>query len=231
VLRTELECVFGPALYALYLYGAPTFRESEGIADLDYHAILTEPPTPQERAEYIAACARLASQPGCEDLDGWVILLADARASAEPRHLIKTEMRDGAWPLHRAHWLAGRCVVLHGPPPADIVVSPTWDECRQALAAELAFAVAAPGDSYSVLNCCRILRSMAEREVVQSKFGSAWWAIEHLPAEYGDAIRAGMNRYRGTATAADSRVLAAHRLAIEALAAAALDQQDSADGG
>ena len=37
-------------------------------------------------------------------------------------------LRDKAWALHRAQWLAGHCVVLHGPEPADIVSAPTWAE-------------------------------------------------------------------------------------------------------
>jgi hypothetical protein len=224
-LRAAVCRAFGASLYALYVYGAVTFPESEGTGDLDYHAILARPPTTAQRADYASALARLASVPGCGDLDGWVISLAAARGSAPPRHLIRTELSDASWPLHRAHWLAGRCVLLHGPPPAAIVTQPGWAELRQALAAELAFAAGDPDDAFAVLNCCRILRSLAERDVVQSKFGSGWWALATLPGRHADAVTAAMNAYRGIASAADAAALANGRAPIEALASAELDRR------
>lgn len=73
-----------------------------------------------------------------------------------------------------------------------------------------------------MLNCCRILRSLAEHDVVQSKFGSGWWALDHLPAEHAAAITAAMNTYRGSAIDADVAALVAGRRGIEHLAGAAL---------
>ncbi len=199
-----------------------TFADSEGTGDLDYHAILTGPPDPGQRASYAAACARLSVLPGCDDLDGWVIGLAQARSSLPPVHLIQARLRDDAWALHRAHWLAGRCVVLHGPSPDSIVAEPGWAQMHHALAAEFRFAQAGKNDAYAVLNCCRILRSLAEHDVVQSKFGSGWWALDFLPAGHAAAITAAMNSYRGCATTADAAALAADRRVIEDLVAAAL---------
>lgn len=221
-LRDEVSAAFGATLHALYLYGAVTFPESEGAGDLDYHAILTGPPDAGHRYTYAAACARLTDLPGCEDLDGWVIELAQAVGSVPPVHLIRAGLRDDAWALHRAHWLAGRCVVLHGPPPASIIAEPGWDELQQGLAAEFRFAKADQHDAYTVLNCCRILRSLAEHDVVQSKFGSGWWALDHLPPGHAAAITAAMNTYRGSVSDADMAALAAGRRAIEDLAGAAL---------
>ncbi|MGO8958629.1 MAG: aminoglycoside adenylyltransferase domain-containing protein [Streptosporangiaceae bacterium] len=221
-LRDEVRIAFGTSLHALYLYGAVIFPESEGTGDLDYHAILTGPPDHGQRAAYAAACTRLAGQPGCDDLDGWVIELAQARGSVPPVHLIRAGLRDDAWALHRAHWLAGKCVVLDGPPPATIVAEPDHAELHQGLAAEFRFAQADQHDAFAVLNCCRILRSLAEHDVVQSKFGSGWWALDCLPAEHAGAITAAMNSYRGRATADDAAVLAAGRRVIEDMTGAAL---------
>ena len=221
-LRDEVRVAFGASLHALYLYGAVVFPESEGTGDLDYHAILTGPPDHGQRAAYAAAGTRLAGQPGCDELDGWVIELAQARGSVPPVHLIRAGLRDDAWALHRAHWLAGRCVVLHGPPPASIVAEPSWDEQQHGLAAEFRFAAASQNDAFAVLNCCRILRSLAEHDVVQSKFGSGWWALDHLPAEHAAAVTGAMNTYRGCATDADAAALTDGRPAIEDLTAAAV---------
>ncbi len=219
-LTSELTSALGAGLRALYLYGAVTFPESEGTGDLDYHAIMSGPVTGAEHAAYQAAQDRLAGVPGCDDLDGWVISLDGARGSEPPQHLLRPELRDQAWALHRAHWLAGRCVVLHGPDPVTIVTAPSWAEQVTGLEAELIFLRAAPPehDAYAVLNACRILRSVAESDVVQSKFGSAAWALEHLPAQHRPAIRAALSTYRGAATTADAQALAADRRAIEALA-------------
>lgn len=223
-LESELTQALGDGLHALYLYGAVTFPESEGAGDLDYHAIMSTPMGAPERAAYQAACDRLARVPGCDELDGWVISLEEARGSEPPLHLILPELRDMAWALHRAHWLAGRCVVLRGPDPDAIVTAPTWAEQRAGLDAELRFlrAVRPEDNAYAVLNACRILRSLADGDVVQSKFGSAAWALEHLPTELGPAIRAALSTYRGTATAVDAQTLAATRPAIETLTSASL---------
>ena len=214
----------GGGLHALYLYGAVTFPESEGTGDLDYHAIMSRPVGGPQRAAYEAARGRLADVPGCEELDGWVISLEEARGIEPPQHLLQPGLRDEAWALHRAHWLAGRCVVLHGPDPGAIVTAPAWAEQLAGLQAELAFlrSVAPENDAFAVLNACRIMRSVAARDVVQSKFGSAAWALEHLPAELHPAIRAALNAYRGTAAAADARALATARPRIEALASSSL---------
>ncbi len=223
-LASEMVTALGGGLNALYLYGAVTFPETEGTGDLDYHAIMSGPVPDPVWAAYEAACVRLASVSGCDDLDGWVISLDEARGSEPPLHLLRPGLRDNAWALHRAHWLAGHCVVLHGPDPAAIVPAPSWAEQRAGLEAELAFLLAVPAedDAFAVLNSCRILRSLAERNVVQSKFGSAAWALGRLPAELGPAIDAALSVYRGTSTAADTEVLATARPVIEALATQSL---------
>ena len=71
-LSAGLRHAFGVDLFALYVYGAITFPETEGIVDLDYHAVVERPPTPAQVAEYQAACARLGSEhaPWGADLDG-----------------------------------------------------------------------------------------------------------------------------------------------------------------
>jgi Domain of unknown function (DUF4111) len=223
-LGSELAAALGGQLHALYLYGAVTFPESEGAGDIDYHAIISGPVTESLRAAYRLARDHLAARPGCDDLDGWVISLEAARGGQPPAHLILPGLHDNAWALHRAHWLAGRCVVLHGQDPAEIVAAPAWSEQRAGLEAELAFLRAEPPEhgAYAVLNACRIVRSLEDRNVVQSKFGSAAWALDHLSPELGPAISAALDTYRGEATPAGDEKIAAARPAIEALAATAL---------
>jgi hypothetical protein len=202
------------------LCGAVTFPETEGTGDLDYHAILARPPNPASAAALAAHEAEMARRHPRHgaDLDGWVILLDDARRALPPSHLLRPELRDHSWALRRAHWPAGQCVVLHGPDPADIVPAPSRGDLRAALNLELDFAARDHSDAYAVLNACRI-RSTADEDVVQSKFGSAWWALDHLPAEHHPAIRAAMSSYRGEATGQETAALARGRAAIMTLAA------------
>lgn len=211
-----LRHAFGADLFALYVYGAITFPETEGTVDLDYHAILERPPTPRQIADYQATCARLSDQPWGADLDGWVISRSQAGGSRPPAHLIAGST-DGSWALHRSHWLAGRCIVLYGPPPAEVVPAPDWAEVEADLLRELDFARRSSHDAYAVLNACRVLHSLRTGDAVRSKFGSAAWALHHLPAEHHAVIRAALATYRGHVTEADTRILARGRAPLFSL--------------
>ena len=239
-LRAGVVDMFGQDLHALYLHGAVTFpsaqaadgaegaESTEGAGNLDYHAILARPPSPARRTALATALAVHEAEMArrhpryAAHLDGWVIGLDAARRPAPPAHLLQPELRDHAWALHRAHWLAVQCVVLHGPGPAEIVPVPTGGELRAALNFALDFAARDHSDADAVLNACRIIRSAAQDNVVQSKLGSALWALDQLPPEHGPAIRAAMASYRGHPTAPEEQALASGRAALITLAARSL---------
>jgi len=44
-------------------------------------------------------------------LDGYYILLEEARQTSPPRHQLLADMIDNSWALHREHIRAGRCIV------------------------------------------------------------------------------------------------------------------------
>lgn len=207
---------FGENLFALYVYGAITFPETEGVVDLDYHVIVERWPDEAQVARYRALGADLEQNhaPWGTDLDDWVILREQASGSAQPEHVVHSGLKDGSWALHRAHWLAGRCLVLFGPDPSGVVLAPMWAELADDLLGELSFAEKSRHDAFAVLNSCRILHSFASRDVVHSKFGSAAWAVTNLPSEHHAPIRAAMATYRGNATAEDKAALAHGRRAL-----------------
>ena len=209
---------FGADLFALYVYGAIAFPETEGVVDLDYHAILERAPAPAQVAEYQTACIHLGAEhaPWGADLDGWVILRTQTSGPEPPAHVI-ARIPDGSWALHRAHWLAGRCIVLWGPPPAEVVTAPRWAEVETDLRGELEFARRSPHDAFAVLNACRVLHSFRVTDPVQSKFGSAAWALRHLSAEHHPAIRAALDTYRGHAREAEAEVLTRGRTPLFSL--------------
>ena len=215
-LRDGFREAFGDELFALYVYGALTFPETEGVVDLDYHVILERPPDAVQVAAYEGVCAALARDhaPWGAELDGWPILRSQAGCSQRPEHALLPGVWDDSWALHRAHWLAGRCLVLHGPPPADVVVPPTWEELEANLRGELEYARRSPNDAFAVLNACRVLHSLLTRDVVRSKFGSAAWGLVRLPPGHHSTLLAAMAAYRGDATRDDATTLARGRPAL-----------------
>ncbi len=198
-------------LYAVYIYGAVTFPETKHTGDVDFHAILTAPPTEDERADLLRLHERLKREvpPLGTDLDGHYILLADARRAAPPRHLLLPEIVDESWALHRAHMLAGRVAVLYGPDPGTILAPPTREEIERALGCELDYVARHLEDypGYCVFNLCRLLYSWETGDVVTSKAAATAWASERFPV-WRELIALGSLAYAKHATAADLEVLA-----------------------
>lgn len=215
-LHDALERLLGDELVALWTYGAATFPDRPPrLNDVDTHAILATPPD----ADTVAAVQALHRQLEAEfavEMDSWVVLEADARRSEPPRHCLTPEWVDGAWALHRAHWLAGQYVHLAGTLPHAIVLTPTWDELVAGLHREQAFSEALvaeerldPGHAaYALLNGCRILFSLAHRDVVVSKMASGRWALRQLDARWHAPIAAALRVYENALQPEDANELA-----------------------
>ena len=205
-LRDEL----GDKLHAVYVYGAVTFPETEYTGDVDFHVILTAPPDDAERAVLLELHERLAREfpPLGAELDGYYILLADARGRTRPHHVLLPEIVDESWALHRAHILAGRVFVLHGPQPATIYAVPTWVEIAEALDGELDYVTRhlEHYPAYCVLNLCRLLYSWETRDVVTSKAASAAWARTRVP-DRASLINLALKSYAHQASSEDCRAL------------------------
>ncbi len=184
-LASGLRALLGEKLVAVYIYGAVTFPETTHAGDVDFHVILATVPTDEERAAVLALHDNLAAAypPLGAELDGYYILERDARASAPPLHVLLPHLVDDSWALHRAHMLAGRVKVLHGPDPETIYVPPTWPELDDALQGELRYVGEhlAQYPAYCVLNLCRLLYSWETRDVVTSKAAAAVWGRACFP--------------------------------------------------
>jgi hypothetical protein len=211
-LRQGLRLSLGEKLFAIYLYGAITFPESNATGDIDFHVILTEALSEVELhaiQDLHDALGRDYPPLGSE-LDGYYILLADARQAAPPVHQLRLEIRDVSWALHRAHILAGRCIVLYGPDPKETLPSPTWPELELALRSELKFVQDHLEDypDYCILNLCRIIYSFETRDVVISKTAAAAWANQALP-QYRRHIALAQRSYAHQATPQDREFMLA----------------------
>ena len=202
--------ILGGAPASFFLYGAVAFPRPEGWRiDFDFHVLVHHPLDDAERAaiETLHAKVGAASELG-RDLDGYYVLLEDARRADPPVHQLDLTVRDEAWALHRAHVLAGRCFLVTGIDPQEIVPTPSWAELEAALHAEMRFVETHPSaPAFGILNGARILHSFETRDVVESKYQAAQWALESLPDEWHDAVRAALRFYARTAAAGDARIL------------------------
>lgn len=239
-LRDALKEILGDDLAALWAHGGTIASAGQLYAgDLDTHVILARRPDEEMARHLDEAQDAIARELGVE-LDTWYILAQGARRSVPPRHAFREGRRDTSWALHRAHWLAGRYLLLHGPEPAEIVPAPTWAEIEPELSRELEHIErhVLEGDTdpreatYAILNTSRILHTLEAGDAAISKREAGRWALEHLPDRWQPALHAAMRAHAGQATAEDVSILASEMAAFVALARERLPtlDQPSADG-
>jgi predicted nucleotidyltransferase len=206
-----LRRILGEKLHGAYVYGAAAFPDDLPTGDIDFHVILAEELTEDERSELESFHASLATRyPGLGDLDGYYLLLGDARRESPPRSRLWGRAVDSSWALHRAHILAGRHVVLHGPDPREIYPPASWTEIEEALRGELAYVEGHLGEypDYCILNLCRLIRTYETRDAVLSKAGASEWALGALP-EWSRHVGLARKSYRGEATEEDRQFMVA----------------------
>ena len=185
VLVGGLRQILGDKLHGLYIYGAAAFPDDVPTGDIDFHAILTDPLTDDERSRLYELHDSIAREfpPLGVDMDGYYLLLADARGVSPPQSEMWQRAVDKSWALHREHIRAGRVIVLHGPDPKKIYPPATWPEIEQALEGEFRYVEEHLDQypDYSILQLCRLIYSYETREVVVSKAQAADWAVDALP--------------------------------------------------
>lgn len=178
------------------------------VSDYDAHVFVSDPFTDADRDAINAMRSRLHDLPLGDDMDVWYVTLAEASTSDPPQTQLRPGFRDDSWALHRAHWHAGRFVLVRGPDPRTIVPEATWDEVDEALQGELGSVEDHLDDSpaFSVLNLCRILYSYETRDVVVGKFQAAMWALAFLDVDRHALVRAAVEAYRAKTYAIDGDV-------------------------
>lgn len=215
-LREGLHTLLGDQLVALWAYGAATQADHpKRMGDVDTHCLLASQPSPST-AQEIRALQEAIARDAKIEWDSWYILESDAHHASPPRHVLgDVTLVDGAWALHRAHWLAGQYVLLHGTPPTAVVPSPVWTELEAGLRNELEHIERFISDgqdaseycAYAVWNACRIIYSIENRDVVISKRRAALWALERMPGSWHSAIHAAGRVYEDQVTGEDVSAL------------------------
>ncbi|MBU0984961.1 MAG: DUF4111 domain-containing protein [candidate division Zixibacteria bacterium] len=183
--RQGLFSILGKKLHAAYILGAAAFPDPVPTGDVDFQVILTAALTEDERTRLEALHTDIAElyPPLGVEMDGYYILLSDARSSAPPRSQMWTRAVDYSWALHREHLRGGRRIILHGPDPKGIHPPATWPEIEEALESEMDF-VRRHTDKYPdycILNLCRLMYSYETHDVVVSKARASDWATGRLP--------------------------------------------------
>lgn len=172
-----LKRILGEKLYSAYIYGTAVFPETIATGDIDFHVILKSGLTDAERLELEMLHESLAEQypPLGKEMDGYYILLEEARRDAPPRSQMWGRAVDGSWALHREHIRAGRHIILFGPEPTQIYQPTTWRELESALFGELEYVEEHLHlyPDYCILNLCRLIYSFETRNVVVSKAQAA----------------------------------------------------------
>ena len=180
-----LNDALGDKLYAVYLFGAVAFPETEHTGDIDFQVILREPLNEEEHLLIEKLQHKLTEgfPPFGDKMDGHYLLLEYAGGTAQPASQLKPYPIDDAWALHRAHLRAGRCIILYGPDPMQIYPDANWEQLAADLEEQLRYVEAhlEVYPAYCVLNLCRLMYSFENREVVISKTAAAEWAWELFP--------------------------------------------------
>ena len=189
--------------------------------DLDTYVVVSRRPDKATAGRIEEAHAATAQTHGVT-WDAWYVLEKDAGHPEPPPHAWSEDRRDTSWAIHRAHWLAGQFVNLHGREPADIVPRPTWDDQLRDIDRELEHIERhiVEGDTdpyeatYAVLTGTRILHAMPIHNVAISKRSAGTWGLEHLPVRWHAAIRAAVRTYDGEGSDADAHLLATEMAAF-----------------
>lgn len=198
-------------LVSFFVYGAALFpRPARWRLDFDYHVFLARRPDEAKAERVRAVYADLPRRHALgRDLDGFQVLLEDARRAACPRDPVFGHV-DLDWALHRAHVLGGKRVVVEGEDPQRIVRPPTLAEMERALVATVASVRRHPQHpEYGILSACRMLYSLETSDFVVSKYACGLWAKRHADPAWGPAIDAAVRAYCRSVQRGDADLLEA----------------------
>ena len=210
-LRGELPPIFGDNLVAIWLYGGQLLAEGSP-GDVDGHVVLAREPSPDELTRVRSLHAAIRKDFGIQELDVWYVMRHEAIATRPPRDVNwHEEARDENWALKRAHWYAGAYALVFGLPPTEVVPPPAWSEIEAELLAQVNRAEKeiqrSPWLALLTLRLCRVVRTLATRDVVQTKIEAAEALSPDLSAASQAHVAAAVRAYRGVPNPGDAELM------------------------
>jgi predicted nucleotidyltransferase len=93
-----LKRTLGEKLHGAYIYGAAAFQDDVPTGDIDFHVILKSELTDSERSELEVLHESMAEHypPFGGEMDGYYILLDDARRKSPPKSQMWRRATDNA---------------------------------------------------------------------------------------------------------------------------------------
>ena len=229
-LRDELAAILGDDLVAIWAFGGTASAPATApFGDLDTFVVIRRAVDERTARAIDNAQETIAGETGVE-WDTWVVLEDDARSPGLLRHAWR-DRHNETWAIDRAHFLAGRYVLLHGAEPAGLVPPPAAGELDAALHAEVDHLErhVEAGDTdpyeatYAVLNGSRIIRAIETGDATISKREAGPWGLDHLSDRWHPALHAAIRAYDRQATPEDEALIAREMAPFVAMVRERLD--------
>ena len=227
-LRDEVLAVVGGDLVAVWVHGGTTFSDRpRRTGDLDVCAVIANVSADERRpaiwrtdptsrpSRLFAAGDAIASDLGVT-FDTMYLLEAEIHTGDLPVGAFWEEHPSTDWAVCAAIGSPASTSTSTGSGPKTSWSRPMRAELERALDRELEHLErhVYEGDAdnpyeatYAVWNGCRILYTLQTGSPVISKRSAGDWALQHLPGEWHEAIRAAGRSYDGQASAQDIALL------------------------
>jgi streptomycin 3"-adenylyltransferase len=187
----------------LYLHGSLATGRWRPGSDVDLLAVVSAP----EDEAVVEEVAASVDVPAPMELRVW-----------------PSDRPDRDLPVHRTA-VAAAGVALHGPPAAEVVEPPPWEDFLTVLVEDLDAAadagLAAADPTTAVLTVCRGLATLSSPPgTLFGKEEAGEWALERLPAEHRPLVAAALAARRDPATPIEWNPEALRRFRIFAVGTA-----------
>lgn len=207
-LRDGLQNTLGDKLLGLYLYGSLAYDcfNSE-MSDIDFVAVLYEPPTFREAHELsqLHECLGCDSEYG-KRIEGTYMTEKQVRSDDYPpgflfyvegKEFVKAKAGQGEqdFPMHRQHLHESGLRII-GYEPRKLFLPVPWKILKCSLQQELPYIKEQfeKRPIYAVLNLCRIVRAY-ETYKLSSKRQGGEWGLQNFSAEFYEVIQTALEGY------------------------------------
>ncbi|MDH5413186.1 MAG: DUF4111 domain-containing protein [Flavobacteriaceae bacterium] len=207
-LRDGLQNTLRDKLIGLYLYGSLAYDcfNSE-ISDIDFVAVLYEPPTPKETQKLSQLHERLGCEPEYgKRIEGTYMTEEQVKTDNYPpdflfyvdgKEFVKAKEGQGEqdFPMHRQQLHESGLRII-GYEPQKLFLPVPWEILKRSLQQEMPFIKEQfeIRPIYAVLNLCRVVRAYETHKLSSKKQGGEW-GLQNFPAEFHEIIQTALEGY------------------------------------